>query len=494
MKPTKPTPQPAGDAFRWIPVSETPKVGGTYMAGKYVEDGVLPRRFQRFWTTLILTVDGPEWADPGVEYYYPLPPHPESETAYVLCMSDEVTDSVEAVAEIKMSRPSSELRHGDHRPEPYAAFRGKLPPVGTKLYTARAIQAGKGVIVDDAMVWRACKAYRPGIDTSALGVPQEMAEGMRAALEAALAGSQGEVVGDECPEDATNLEVIEHFIRVGRTMKPVGHWPGERLYAAIERVLNTPHRFIAEADKVPHRSHNGRGGDADQALPPFKTTTPDPVAPDGDDRRAFYRWWNASKYTQVVCPEEGWQQIALDAWKAALSKPRVGEAVGYQRTFNAIGDAVDAGEHAFGISVQRFLDSLGATALYTAPPTAIPDGMVVDGELERLRALLNTPELHDFAKGAALEAAHQRERWGNDHDAGKEPADWFWLLGYLAGKALKAHNDGNTDKALHHTISSAAVLANWHGAILGTTNMRPGIDGEAALAAPPGSAEGGDRG
>jgi hypothetical protein len=104
-------------------------------------------------------------------------------------------------------------------------------------------------------------------------------------------------------------------------------------------------------------------------------------------------------------------------------------------------------------------------------------------QVERLTALLNTPELHDFARAVVLEASHQRERWGTDHDAGKEPQDWFWLVGYLGGKALRAHLDGNVDKALHHTISSAAALANWHAAITGQhTGMRPGIDGEAALA------------
>ncbi len=97
--------------------------------------------------------------------------------------------------------------------------------------------------------------------------------------------------------------------------------------------------------------------------------------------------------------------------------------------------------------------------------------------------LLNTPELRDFGAGVTLEALHQRERWGSGHDAGKTPADWFWLVGYLAGKALHAQTSGNTEKALHHTISTAAALANWHGAILGTHNMRPGIDGDAALEA-----------
>jgi len=98
-------------------------------------------------------------------------------------------------------------------------------------------------------------------------------------------------------------------------------------------------------------------------------------------------------------------------------------------------------------------------------------------ELERLRALVNTPELHDFSRGVVLEAAHQRERWGSDHDAGKAPADWFWLIGYLAGKALRSHMDGNTEKALHHTITVAAACANWHAAISGvSTTMRPGIE------------------
>lgn len=97
-------------------------------------------------------------------------------------------------------------------------------------------------------------------------------------------------------------------------------------------------------------------------------------------------------------------------------------------------------------------------------------------EVTRLQRLLNTPQLHDFAHASVLEAAHQRERWGSDHDEGKQPSDWFWLVGYLAGKALAAHLAGNTDKALHHTISTAAALANWHGAILGTHDMRPGTD------------------
>lgn len=103
--------------------------------------------------------------------------------------------------------------------------------------------------------------------------------------------------------------------------------------------------------------------------------------------------------------------------------------------------------------------------------------ILLAAEVKRLRALLNTPELHDFAKGVVLEAAHQRQRWSTDHDAGKAPPDWFWLLGYLAGKALNAAMKGDTQKALHHTISSAAALANWHAALSGSsTAMRPSIE------------------
>jgi hypothetical protein len=97
-------------------------------------------------------------------------------------------------------------------------------------------------------------------------------------------------------------------------------------------------------------------------------------------------------------------------------------------------------------------------------------------ESERLSALINAPEIVNFTSGVQMEAAHQREKWGTDSDKGKEPSDWFWLVGYLAGKALAAHIGGNTDKALHHTISTAAALCNWHSAILGKTNMRPGTE------------------
>lgn len=107
-------------------------------------------------------------------------------------------------------------------------------------------------------------------------------------------------------------------------------------------------------------------------------------------------------------------------------------------------------------------------------------------ENARMSKLLNTPEVYNFANGVALEALHQRERWDEDDDAGKTPLDWFWLIGFLAQKAAFSQIAGDAEKALHHTISTAAALANWHAAIAGThTKMRPGHAPFAAALEPP---------
>ena len=96
--------------------------------------------------------------------------------------------------------------------------------------------------------------------------------------------------------------------------------------------------------------------------------------------------------------------------------------------------------------------------------------------VQQLESLINTPEIKDFVKATELEAMHQRERWGNEHDAGKRPEDWIALIAYLLGKATKAHFDNNNDKLLHHIITIAAACANWHANAAGTNNeMRPGV-------------------
>ncbi|SDC08168.1 hypothetical protein SAMN05216337_1001208 [Bradyrhizobium brasilense] len=107
----------------------------------------------------------------------------------------------------------------------------------------------------------------------------------------------------------------------------------------------------------------------------------------------------------------------------------------------------------------------------------------LNAEIERLSAALaemeadlNRPETADFMRGVPLEANHQRKRWGAEHDEGKSPLDWFWLIGYLAQKAASSAVAGDLEKAKHHTISTAAALANWHLQLSGAdTSMRPGI-------------------
>jgi hypothetical protein len=91
-------------------------------------------------------------------------------------------------------------------------------------------------------------------------------------------------------------------------------------------------------------------------------------------------------------------------------------------------------------------------------------------QVRELQAQLNTPEIEDFIRGVRLEAAHQRQRWGAAHDREKSAEHWYWLVGYLAGKALRAQITGDRDKALHHTISSAAALLHWHDAIIKDTS------------------------
>lgn len=94
-------------------------------------------------------------------------------------------------------------------------------------------------------------------------------------------------------------------------------------------------------------------------------------------------------------------------------------------------------------------------------------------EVHRLIAVINTPEINDFIQGVRAEAAHQQERWGATSDAGKTDADWFWLIGYLAGKAIRP--DATPEKRRHHIITTAAACLNWHRHLAGNGNMRPGI-------------------
>ncbi len=68
----------------WTHVKHAPPTGGHYAIGGYVDDGILPRRFERAFATCIKTLDGPEWShcNPDkafvpISYWFKLPGHPE---------------------------------------------------------------------------------------------------------------------------------------------------------------------------------------------------------------------------------------------------------------------------------------------------------------------------------------------------------------------------------------------------------------------------------
>ncbi|GEM_PF-3167564 len=98
-------------------------------------------------------------------------------------------------------------------------------------------------------------------------------------------------------------------------------------------------------------------------------------------------------------------------------------------------------------------------------------------EIAYLRGLINNPHTEEFLSAVQYEAAHQRYRFGEAHDRQKSAENWHWLLGKLAGKCLRAVITGDKEKALHHTVSSAASLANWFQAIkLDTSGCGEGLD------------------
>lgn len=87
-----------------------------------------------------------------------------------------------------------------------------------------------------------------------------------------------------------------------------------------------------------------------------------------------------------------------------------------------------------------------------------------DGRFKRLAT--DTPHIDHFLSAVSIEADHQRQRWGAAHDRSKSAENWYWLVGYLAGKALFSVIKGNKKTALHHCVSAAAALMQWHSAII----------------------------
>lgn len=126
-------------------------------------------------------------------------------------------------------------------------------------------------------------------------------------------------------------------------------------------------------------------------------------------------------------------------------------------------------------------DILGYSVMYAGWT-----GEALVSRITELERAINTPHTDEFFLSVRMEAAHQIERWGSEHDEGKTPTDWLFLVGHLASKAAThqtlatatgAHfQREHEDKAKHHVISSAAALLNWFRAMTGdTSEMRPGI-------------------
>lgn len=118
------------------------------------------------------------------------------------------------------------------------------------------------------------------------------------------------------------------------------------------------------------------------------------------------------------------------------------------------------------------VDQIDACKPLEAQTVAVPANTVLD--ILAAFQEINTPEVVEFVVAIQREAMHQRLRWPSEHDAGKADSDWFWLLGWLAGKAVHATDP---EQRLHHIITTAAACLNWHAARVGAhTGMRPGIE------------------
>ncbi len=118
-------------------------------------------------------------------------------------------------------------------------------------------------------------------------------------------------------------------------------------------------------------------------------------------------------------------------------------------------------EELIGLVVEAETESAGIVGL-TLTREEHRDLLTALRRLGELETMINTPHIAEFLESVKLEAVHQRERWGTEHDACKTDADWFWLVGYLCGKAIRP--DITHENHLHHIITTAAALLNWHAA------------------------------
>lgn len=179
----------------------------------------------------------------------------------------------------------------------------------------------------------------------------------------------------------------------------------------------------------------------DAALAATRSPAASPAEPVGFDAKALYLiGYNLNRYE--------WTDEDLDKMARKLI-----DMSGI--CTNCHGDGVDGEQDGDRTLIWACTDCNGSGSLATPERE----------ELDRLRALINNPQTAEFLPAVQAEAAHQRQKWGEPHDRQKSAENWFWLVGYLSGKALRAAITGDTFKARHHTISSAAALCNWFEAI-----------------------------
>lgn len=143
----------------------------------------------------------------------------------------------------------------------------------------------------------------------------------------------------------------------------------------------------------------------------------------------------------------------------------------------------------FRVSIEQVREIVGYLIFFvqngTLPERKLPDGYLfgaVEGDERldylRLLALTSHPETWNFANGVVSEAAHQEQRWGKETDEGKGPNDWVFLVGYLMGKALEAHKQGDPDRVRHHCVAAGAVIYHffrYYGLGDSGTSFQPGI-------------------
>lgn len=206
-----------------------------------------------------------------------------------------------------------------------------------------------------------------------------------------------------------------------------------------------------------------------------------------------------AKTTQSIYAE-AWLKTWSDKWKDAASKaPADKPREEFTRHSQFADIAVEALrlmrtiEFSTEPDKQRLMYLAGTNDRLRAELSAARKELeAAKARLIDLETLINIPQTAEFFEAVKLEAAHQIERWGVEHDEGKADGDWLFLLGHLGTKALNAGylyevadpsrddklNDAahHREKRLHHIITCAAVCLNWHRARTGgNTTMRPGI-------------------